>query len=68
MKKQRSQGILSQFYDFKEAITSLIFTVEGHHKVWIFLWQLLINVPSLVEKGAKPSELEGLSLRFQIHG
>ena len=59
MEKQRSQRILFQFDDFKPAIGSLTFQVFGHNKVRIFLWQILIYMPSLVEKSGKLSELEG---------
>ena len=58
MEKQ-SQRILFQFDDFKQAIGPLTFLVKGHRKVRIFLWQIFIYVPSLVEKGEKLSELEG---------
>ena len=59
MEKERSLRILFQFDDFKQAIGLLTFRVKGHHKVRIFLWQILIYVPSLVEKSEKLSELEG---------
>ena len=59
MEKERSQSILFQFDDFKQAMCPLTFRVYGHHKVRIFLWQILIYVPSLVEKSEKLSELEG---------
>ena len=37
----------------------MTFTVQGHHKVGIFLWYILIYVPNLVEKSEKLSELGG---------
>ena len=61
MEKERSQRILFQFDDFKQAIGPLTFkfkvTIKSGYSFGKFFF--LIHVPSLVEKSEKLSELEG---------